>query len=55
MIEKLRSDLEALNSRRLAEVREKEREKIQATEQLRKEMLYQIKKTKANLLSLNDE
>lgn len=28
LIDKLKSDLEALNSRRLAEVREKEREKI---------------------------
>lgn len=37
------------------EVNEKEREKIEATEKLRKEMLFQIKKTKANLLALNDE
>lgn len=37
------------------EVQEKEREKIQATEKLRKEMLYKIKETKANLLALNDE
>ena len=36
-------------------VNEKEREKIQATEKLRKEMLYKIKETKANLLALNDE
>jgi hypothetical protein len=33
----------------------KEREKIQATEKLRKDMLYKIKETKANLLALNDE
>mmetsp|Transcript_8629 Transcript_8629/g.13368 ORF Transcript_8629/g.13368 Transcript_8629/m.13368 type:complete len:288 (-) Transcript_8629:248-1111(-) len=39
----------------MAEVNEKEREKIQATEKLRKEMLYKIKETKANLLALNDE
>ena len=30
-----------------------EREKIQATEKLRKDMLYKIKETKANLLALN--
>jgi chromosome segregation ATPase len=36
-------------------VNEKEREKIQATEKLRKDMLYKIKETKANLLALNDE
>lgn len=34
---------------------EKEREKITATEKLRKEMLFQIKKTKANLLASQDE
>jgi hypothetical protein len=39
----------------LSEVNEKEREKIQATEKLRKDMLYKIKETKANLLALNDE
>ena len=33
----------------------KERQKIQATEKLRKEMLFKIKETKANLLALNDE
>ena len=38
-----------------SEVNEKEREKIQATEKLRKDMLYKIKETKANLLALNDE
>jgi hypothetical protein len=32
-----------------------EKEKIQATEKLRKDMLYKIKETKANLLALNDE
>jgi hypothetical protein len=36
-------------------INEKEREKIQATEKLRKEMLFKIKETKANLLALNDE
>jgi hypothetical protein len=37
------------------EVKEKEREKIQATEKLRRDMLYKIKETKASLLALNDE
>jgi hypothetical protein len=37
------------------DINEKEREKIQATEKLRKDMLYKIKETKANLLALNDE
>lgn len=40
---------------RLNEINEKEREKIIAVEKLRKEMLHQLKKTKANLLALNDE
>lgn len=40
---------------RIHEGIEKDREKIYATERLRKEMLFQIKKTKANLLALNDE
>eukprot|EP00356_Strombidium_inclinatum_P006937 CAMPEP_0170510228 /NCGR_PEP_ID=MMETSP0208-20121228/65657_1 /TAXON_ID=197538 /ORGANISM="Strombidium inclinatum, Strain S3" /LENGTH=175 /DNA_ID=CAMNT_0010793677 /DNA_START=51 /DNA_END=578 /DNA_ORIENTATION=- len=39
----------------MIEINEKEREKIQATEKLRKEMLYKIKETKANLMALNDE
>lgn len=38
-----------------SELHEKEKEKIQATEKLRKDMLYKIKETKANLLALNDE
>lgn len=36
------------------ELAEKEEEKHQAIEKLRKDMLYQIKETKAQLLSLND-
>ena len=51
----LRSALEKEKKDRMAESSEKEREKIQATEKLRKEMLYKIKETKANLLALNDE
>jgi hypothetical protein len=34
---------------------EKDREKLQATEKLRREMLKQIKMTKASLLALNDD
>ena len=51
----LRAALEKQKKDRMAESSEKEREKIQATEKLRKEMLYKIKETKANLLALNDE
>lgn len=51
----LRAALEKERKDRMAESSEKEREKIQATEKLRKEMLYKIKETKANLLALNDE
>lgn len=51
----LNADLEKEKKDRFSESQEKEREKIQATEKLRKEMLYKIKETKANLLALNDE
>lgn len=54
-IKSLQDDFENERKTRLEQVMEKEREKIQATEKLRKEMLFQIKKTKANLLALNDE
>ena len=54
-IEKLSKDYQNENQRRIHEGIEKDRDKITATEKLRKEMLYQIKKTKANLLALNDE
>jgi hypothetical protein len=37
------------------EINKLERERIEATENLRKEMLYKIKETKANILALNDE
>jgi hypothetical protein len=47
--------LESEKKNRVNDVNEKEREKIQATEKLRKDMLYKIKETKANLLALNDE
>jgi hypothetical protein len=47
--------LEREKNDRIHEGNEKDREKIYATEKLRKEMLFQIKKTKANLLALNDE
>jgi len=51
----LKRDLEKEKKEKQFELGEKEREKIQATEKLRKEMLYKIKETKANLLALNDE
>ena len=40
---------------RLEQVNQKELDRIKETEQLRKEMLFNIKKTKANLLSMNDK
>lgn len=40
---------------RLQEGSEKDREKLHATEKLRREMLKQIKQTKASLLALNDD
>jgi hypothetical protein len=49
--QKLEDEIKSKNN----SINEKEREKIQATEKLRKEMLYKIKETKANLLALNDE
>lgn len=54
-LSQLERDLEAEKKKKQVELGEKEREKIQATENLRKEMLYKIKETKANLLALNDE
>ena len=54
-IDTFQSKYHSENQRRIHEGIEKDRDKITATENLRKEMLYQIKKTKANLLSLNDE
>lgn len=40
---------------RQTEYSKMEQMKIQATEELRKEMLYKIKETKASLLALNDD
>lgn len=54
-LNKLKEELEKERRDRNAEVNQREREKITATEALRKEMLYKIKETKANLLALNDE
>ena len=51
----LKESLEKETKDKLAQINEKERDKSQATEKLRKEMLYKIKETKANLLALNDE
>lgn len=54
-MENLRRDLVDEQKKRKAESTLKEVEKQDAVEKLRKEMLKQIKKTKANLLALNDE
>ena len=51
----LRHKLEKEKKDKQFELSEMERGKIQATEKLRKEMLYKIKETKANLMALNDE
>ena len=40
---------------RIDQVQQKELDRIKESEQLRKEMLFNIKKTKANLLAMNDE
>ncbi len=54
-IQKLEAELEKEKKEKIRELSDKDREKIQATERLRKDMLYKIKETKANLLALNDE
>ena len=54
-MEDLKKERDDEKKMRSQEVNEKEKQKIQATESLRKEMLYKIKETKANLLALNDE
>ena len=51
----LREKLALAEKMRKEECNNKEVEKMDAVEKLRKQMLYQIKKTKANLLALNDE
>lgn len=51
----LEADVQAEIKKRLQEGTQKDREKLQATEKLRREMLKQIKLTKASLLTLNDE
>lgn len=49
----LKAALDKEKKERLRQVTEKEREKLKATETLRREMLNQIKQTKASLLTLN--
>ena len=60
--DKMTQDLTDLQERlnnekslRLEQVNQKELDRIKETEQLRKEMLFNIKKTKANLLAMNDK
>ena len=55
LIATLKADLELERKNRIRQVSEKEREKLLETEKLRREMLKQIKMTKASLLSMNDE
>lgn len=52
---KLENDVATEKKIRLQEGSEKDREKLHATEKLRREMLKQIKQTKASLLALNDD
>ena len=51
----LKLDVENEKKARLNSDTEKDREKLQATEKPRREMLKQIKMTKASLLALNDD
>ena len=54
-LQRLTEELQEERKEKIRELSDKDREKIQATERLRKDMLYKIKETKANLLALNDE
>jgi len=54
-IKQLEADVQAEIKKRLQEGTEKDRDKLHATEKLRREMLKQIKQTKASILSLNDD
>jgi hypothetical protein len=51
----LKNDLAKEKVQGKIKINESEREKIQALEKLKKEMMFKIKETKANLLALNDE
>lgn len=55
LIRDLRQDVENERKARLISDTEKDRDKLQATEKLNREMLRQIKMTKASLLALNDD
>lgn len=55
LIEQLKLDVENEKKARLNDGTEKDRDKLQATEKLRREMLKQIKMTKASLLALSDD
>lgn len=55
LIAQLRQDVENERKARLISDTEKDRDKLQATEKLNREMLRQIKMTKASLLALNDD
>lgn len=51
----LKAAVKEENDRRIKEGNDKDLERVKETEQLRKEMLFNIKKTKANLLAMNDK
>lgn len=54
-IAQLEKELAKEKKEHIFDVTQAERDKLQATEKLRREMLKQIKMTKASLLSLNDD
>jgi hypothetical protein len=54
-LQKYKEELDKEKRDRNAEVNQREREKITAIEGLRKDMLYKIKETKANLHASHDE
>lgn len=47
-------NLEAEQKKRVRDVNDKEREKLEAVKSLTEDMQYKIQETKANLLALND-
>lgn len=54
-IRRLEQDLADEKDAHEKDIQDMDRQKIQATEKLKKDMLYKIKETKHNLLRLNDE
>lgn len=54
-VRQLEQDLQDEKDAHTRDIQDMDRQKIQATEKLKKDMLYKIKETKHNLLRLNDE